>query len=252
MRCPIQVISLETSLERRRVFIANNPHIAFDFFNAVDGFQLSSEEIRDPLRFIQPLHYSAGAYGCALSHRHLWERALHSDDPLTIAEDDALFRWDFEQRIQDVFDRMPAEWDIILWGWNFDSILSLQVLKGISPAVVLFDQGALRNHLVNFQASREEVHPIRLDQCFGTPAYSISSIGARKFLDACFPIRDFILDCPFIMGGIRNNGIDVSMNQIYGLTQAYACFPPLAVTPNHSEESTIEKMSSASRQGPIY
>lgn len=126
MRCPIQVISLETSLERRRVFIANNPHIAFEFFNAVDGFLLSPEEIRDPLRFVQPLHYSAGAYGCALSHRNLWERALHLDAPLTIAEDDALFRWDFEQRIKDVFDRMPTEWDIILWGWNFDSILSLQ------------------------------------------------------------------------------------------------------------------------------
>lgn len=237
----IRVISLESSIDRRESFADNNRHIDFCFFPAIDGTSLAPEMINDPETFTQPLQYSSGAYGCALSHLALWEKASAMNEPLTILEDDAVLRFDFTNRMQASISALPQGWDIILWGWNFDAPLSIKVLGNISPVVLLFDQAALRNGIDRFQLCDDDPHAYRLDQGFGTPAYTISPDGARKFKSICFPIRDFTLDTPANPSGVRNNGIDIVMNQIYGLTMAYACFPPLAITPNRSEESTIEK-----------
>jgi GR25 family glycosyltransferase involved in LPS biosynthesis len=53
---------------------------------------------------------------------------------LTIAEDDAVFRADFEHEANRVIASLSPDWDMILWGWNFDSILGLEFMKNVSPA----------------------------------------------------------------------------------------------------------------------
>lgn len=237
----LNVISLESSLSRRELFALNNRHLDFEFFPAIVGKHLTLDELSDPLRFIQPLRYSAGAYGCALSHSALWEKSIAIGQPMTIVEDDAILRFDFHARAAEQLDALPSDWDIVLWGWNFDAMLSIRVMSNLSPVVLLFDQDALRNGLDSFQALQDEVHLYLLDQCFGTLAYTISPKGARRLKSICFPIRDFVLETPLNSKGVGNNGIDIVMNQIYGLTQAYVSFPPLAVSPNLEEESTIAK-----------
>jgi hypothetical protein len=40
--------------------------------------------------------------------------------------------------------------------------------------------------------------------------------------------------------GIRNIGIDATLNGIYRDLQAFVCFPPLVVSPNDHSKSTVQ------------
>lgn len=238
---PVKVISLERSIDRRSEFSANHQNINFEFFAAVDGSALTQGEINDSNLFLNPLPYpTVGAYGCALSHLRLWELACELNTPLTIVEDDAILRDDFCAKSQNVASKMPSDWDIILWGWNFDSILSVRVMPNISPVVMLFNQQSMRENTELFKRQRADVHPLALDKCFGIPAYSISPSGARKFKSQCFPQKNFEVYFPFLNRKIPNTGVDIAMNRIYANTNSYVAFPPLVVTKNDWQISTIQ------------
>jgi GR25 family glycosyltransferase involved in LPS biosynthesis len=237
---PVKVISLARTQDRRDAFARQNPHLAFEFFEAVDGRALGEEQLRDPQLFVQPLKYTRGAYGCALSHLQLWDQAIALGQPVTVAEDDAVFRNDFHEQSKAVMAQLPQDWDLVMWGWNFDSILSLMSMAGVSPAIMVFNQDVLCENIANFQASTTRSHPLGLDRCFGTVAYTISPAGARRFRQQCFPIRHFDLYFPVLDKELANSGIDIAMNAIYADTQSFAAFPPLVATRNERNVSTVQ------------
>lgn len=237
---PIQVISLGTASDRRREFARNNPHLSYAFVDATDGRRLDEASIRASGLFEEHLRFSPGAYGCAISHLSLWERAVRDDRVVTVAEDDAIFRFDFEARSRQLLEELPEEWDFVLWGWNFDSFLSLRVLPGISPAVVFFNQDQLRKATAEFQQLSDRTAPMRLEHVFGIPAYSISPRGARKFKSRCFPVPARDLDLPLFGKRLPNTGIDITMNLVYRESQAFCCFPPLVVSKNDHASSSIQ------------
>jgi GR25 family glycosyltransferase involved in LPS biosynthesis len=234
----IKVISLKSSSYRRKTFKEKNKHIAFEFFDAVDGKLLKHDSEITHL-FDKNLPYTDGAIGCALSHYQLWNMSIENNEVLTIAEDDAIFRYDFMEKKSQMIQAIK-DWDIILWGWNFDSILALNVMPQISPAVMVFDQGMLRRFLDKFQNLMEPTYPLRLDKCFGTPSYSISPKGAKKLKSLCFPLQNFNLFFPLLNRSLPNNGIDIALNRVYAETQAYVSFPPLVVTENDHRISTVQ------------
>src|SRR5690242_18445422 len=119
---PVKVISLERSVERRAEFRHHNSHLDYEFFNAVDGLALAPETIAGCGLFQAGLPYQTGAYGAALSHYSLWREAIRTGRPLTVAEDDAIFRLDFAQTHAALLSGLAPDWDIVLWGWNLDSI----------------------------------------------------------------------------------------------------------------------------------
>jgi GR25 family glycosyltransferase involved in LPS biosynthesis len=236
----IKVISLRRSNQRKERFQENNQEITFEFYDGVDGSLLLENEINNPKHFSQPLNsMSLGAYGCALSHLSLWEQVIECNIPLTISEDDAIFRNDFEYQSEKVIKMLPNDWDIILWGWNFNSILSLNEFSQVSPTVMLFSQKKMRNNISIFKSGLNATFPFRLDKCFGTPAYTISPNGAKKFKELCFPMVNFELFFPVLNKKISNSGIDIAMNKIYATTQSFVCFPPLVLTENLRELSTV-------------
>jgi GR25 family glycosyltransferase involved in LPS biosynthesis len=237
----IQVINLERSVDRKNEFITNNQGIDYEFVNGVDGKSLSANVINDEQYFINPLSFpSSGAYGVALSHLRQWERAIDLNSPITVSEDDAIFREDFSVESSKIIKQLPEDWDIILWGWNFDSILSIAAISNISPSVMIFNQDQLRKNIDKFRCDKSQSYPFRLDKCFGIPAYTISPKGARIYKSECFPMKNFDLFFPVLNKRLPNTGIDLSMNKIYSATNAYVAFPPLAVTKNDHEISTIQ------------
>lgn len=236
----LKVISLQRSQERRNQFIKANPGLRYDFVDGVDGRLLDDAQLQDREVFSENLAFpSAGAFGCALSHRALWLKACTDQTMITVVEDDALFRADFAQRAQACIESLDADWDLIMWGWNFDAMLSIQVLDGLS-SMVISDQDALRKRLDRFVASKSPVQALKLDKCFGAVAYSISPKGAALFLEQCFPIRPEPVMMPGHPKGFPVTGLDIMMNRIYLQTKSYMCFPPLAVTANDHEISTIQ------------
>lgn len=237
----VKVISLERSIERRDHFKINNPYLDYEFINGIDGQLLTNDDINNSRHFLKPLPFpSMGAYGVALSHLSLWNKAIQEKMPITIAEDDAIFRYDFHSRSEEIILQLPVDWDIVLWGWNFDSILSLLSMINFSPAVVLFNQDMLRNNIDNFKLEKTNSYPLKLDKCFGIPAYTISSKGAELFKSLCFPLKNFELFFPVLNRNISNTGIDIAMNKIYSTTGSFVSFPPLAITKNEHNISTIQ------------
>lgn len=235
---PVRVISLRRSAERRAEFTRRNTHLPFVFEDAVDGTALTRAEIQASGLFGPDLVYTAGAYGAALSHLKLWEAAARGPAPLTIAEDDAIFRHDFADTHAGLLASLVPGWDFVLWGWNFDSILSLRPLPGLYGTMG-FDASRMLADIAPFQASTAPVSAFRLAHAFGLPAYSVSPAGAAKLKQYCFPLVDFGMHVP-VCGNIRNEGIDIATNRIYGAMEALACFPPLAITPNDRARSTIQ------------
>ncbi len=236
---PIKVISLIRTPERRAGFARRHPGLGFEFFDAVDGTAMTAADIAATGLFQPGLNYTTGAYGIALSHHHLWQEAAAGEAPLTVAEDDAVFRTDFPQRQAEILDALPAGWEFVQGGFNFDAAIALRLPFGL-PVVSSFSHNHIRQAVQNFQAQGGPPTVCRLDFSFGLPAYSISPAGARRFLKELFPLRDYHRNYPLIPRPVRNEGIDIAMNQVYPGAAAYVCFPPLVVTPNDRAHSTVQ------------
>jgi glycosyl transferase family 25 len=234
----IQVISLRRTPERRAAFAALHGHLRYAFFDAVDGNVVSTDVLFDYRLFEPGLRYSPGAVGCALSHHALWERAEQAAAPLTVAEDDAIFRLDFAAQSQQAIERLPPGWDIVMWGWNFDAVMALGEMPGIAPLTVLSNQNELRRNIEPFRALEGPANLLRIHRCFGTPAYTISPGGAARLRRLCFPLRSFSLFYPVLNRPILNTGIDIALNRAFAEANAYVSLPPLAVTRNENERST--------------
>ena len=236
---PVKVISLARTPQRRSEFERRNPGLAFEFFDAVDGSALSEADLAATGLFPPGLGYTPGAFGVALSHHALWEEAAAGTAPLTVAEDDAVFRPDFAAMQAQLLAGLPAGWDIVLWGFNFDSVLSFWLPFGLRT-VMAFDHTQTRTAIERLRTDHTQPQLHRLEFNFGIPAYTISPAGARRFKAGCFPMREFTRTFPMLPEPVRNFGIDAAMNQVYPLASAHVCFPPLVVTPNDRGASTIQ------------
>jgi GR25 family glycosyltransferase involved in LPS biosynthesis len=235
----INVINLKYSSERRKIFLNENKHLKFKFFNAIDGNNLSKKYIDSLKLFENNLTYTLGALGNSLSHLKLWEESIRKNKILTIAEDDAIFRNDFNVQYNKKIKSLPKNWDIILWGWNFDSYLSIKIIPDISPVLMLFDQNKMKNSINNFKKEKNNVNIFNLDKCFGIFSYTISPKGAKKLKSLCFPITNFLFSFPLLNKKIQNKTLDSVMNKFYNSLNSYICFPPLCITKNEHNNSTI-------------
>jgi len=233
----LKVISLERSTERRAEFCRRNGHLDFEFMRAVDAMALPKSAIAATGLFEPGLPYSVGAHGAALSHYLLWDLAINTGRALTVAEDDAIFRLDFV-RTHDALLEDLRDWDIVLWGWNMDSILAMQGMPGMTAAMY-FDTVHVLERVEEFQSFSGRPGLFRLDKCFGLPAYSISPAGAAKLKAQCFPLARYSVNFP-LLGDVTNYGIDVATARAYPAINAFVSFPPLAITRNDQTITTVQ------------
>lgn len=208
--------------------------------SAVDGRQLSVKSLIDSGVLLEPLtSYTSGALGSALSHKMLWDQCATGEGVLTVAEDDAVLHRSFETKATEVLASLPADWDIILWGWNFDSILHVGLFDGLKHVVMGSDGRPLGPAIAEFQKTPCNPLALRLFGAFGTVCYSITPWGARRLGQACFPLRNEPIMVPGLRRVLANFGIDVVMNKHYPAINAYVCFPPLAWTENDKTISDV-------------
>jgi len=235
----IYVINLDRSPERLDAFRQANAHLPeIHRFSAVDGSTVDRNSLVAQGIIATDLPYSNGALGCAMSHLFFWEAAINQGETITVVEDDAILHRNFLQHASELISNL-ADWDLMVWGWNFDSILMLDLLPGISPSVSTFDQKGLRDNVEAYQEARFQPSPFRLLRCFGTVAYTVTPRGAKKLRDVALPIAPFEIPIPMISPRFPNNGIDIVMNRAYPELDAFVSFPPIAVTKNEHERSTV-------------
>lgn len=234
-------LNLARRTDRRERFLAVNSGFAnFRRADAADGQTLSRDDLLRQGYFQEPWpDYSPGALGCAVSHKRMWDLCMASGTALTMAEDDAVLNRHFVKKASSVLAKLPAEWDIVLWGWNFDSVLQVELIPGLKDAVIHFDSTPLGDRLLDFQSRHYEVNPIRLSGAFGLVCYSVSPRGAEQLIKRCFPLQNESIPIPGLRRSVANFGIDVAMNKHYPSLQAYVCFPPLVWTENDKSNSDI-------------
>lgn len=238
---PVYVISLERTAGRFAAFGARNAHLPHVMrARAVDGAGVDRNDLLGRAVIASGLGYSDAALGCALSHACLWQQVARMDAPATIAEDDAIFRHDFAATAGQLLEGLPDDWDFVLWGWNFNSMLGLDLLPGISPAVLIADLPALRQNVERFQASLPPVSLLPLLRAHGLPGYALSPSGAHKLMRLCLPIRPLEVPFPVVDKVARNDGMDMMMSVAYPQMRAFVSIPPLVVSENRAEFSTIQ------------
>ena len=108
MAIPVVVINMEKSVDRLKKITENINNIGLQFtrFSAIDGSQLTEQEIVDNTTFMcRKLLCSRSVIGCALSHITVWRNFLDnqygSSDILCVMEDDIEISSDFPNFLND-------------------------------------------------------------------------------------------------------------------------------------------------------
>ncbi|MFP2874129.1 glycosyltransferase family 25 protein [Acetobacter tropicalis] len=238
---PVHVISLERTPQRYAAFCHFNSHLPHVRVSACEGALLNRDHCCEMGICSPDLDYSSGALGSAVSHMRLWQDAIQSQMVRHIAEDDAIIRPDFHEIYHEAVKAAP-EWDIFLWSYNDDWPVGLvstfghvASLKGkdISPDFIV------RNYRI-FQEDRRKPSLLPLSSAAGIGFYSISPQGAKKLIDACFPLQGlharYAGDTDMRW---QNRALDVEMSRHYQTLNAYVSYPPMAVMINDSANSTL-------------
>lgn len=245
-------LNLQRRADRNAQFLRWNASVVdLERVEAVDGARLSTEELVREGVIEGPLNRcTAGSLGCAASHKRMWQRAVAEQAVVTVAEDDAVLNRHFAEKAPALLGRLPPDWDFVLWGWNFDAILHVEIIEGMKRAIIRSDRRPLGRRLAEFQEKDYDASLLPLIAAFGTVCYSISPKGAKQLLDLCFPLQYKRIAVPGMRFKLPTATIDVVMIQHYRNLKSYVCVPPLAWTENDKSVSDIEpKRSWVERAG---
>lgn len=232
-------ISLDRTPERTKRFLTANNHINdFERYAGLDGNKLDRDELIKNGLLAPTCNFTPGAIGSGLAHASLWAKVIRSDEPAHIFEDDAFLCKNFEEESKALIEKLPNNWDIILWGNNYDSILEFELLPGITQCVAVFNQDTVRRGIPNFLNMNISSNPFKLTQTFGICGYAISPLGASRLMERCLPLQTTTVIYPGLgMRQLPTTSIDHLMNIHYQETNSYTAFPPLCLTDNDSANS---------------
>jgi glycosyl transferase, family 25 len=240
----IALINLDRTPDRLAEFIRVNSHLpTVTRYAAVDGTTLDVNSLIAD-RLIEPgilQSYTKGALGVACSHLGLWGIAVQESQIVTVCEDDVILNRHFPDVADGLIAALPADWDMVVWGWNFDSYVSFDMLPGVSTCLAAFDQETMRAGTEIFQAQLPSPRLFRLLRAFGSACYSVSPKGAALLRHHCIPLREMPVYFPGLNRQLPNNGLDIMMNDAYPRMNAFLSFPPLAITKNRRDVSTVQR-----------
>jgi len=232
----INVIHLSRATKRKRAFFALNKidGLTFKLVEGIDSRLVDCDELKR-----QNLIKAGTTFrtpGCGLTHRKLWLQSVETQTPLIVCEDDAVIRHDFREQFSICMNVLPKDWDFLLLGYNFDSILEVEIIAGTERLSGRFTNTKLAiSGLKEFQTSISPVSVLPLRNAFGTPGYAVSPTGARYLLRNVFPLRNLTISIPYYGRTMESRSIDSMMNGLYGKMKAFACLPPLVATPNQRD-----------------
>lgn len=239
----IYVINLDRSKDRMSAFETFNGNLSLSFlrFSALEGKNVARGPLVERGIITADLCYGDGALGNALSHLALWDLAIEKNQSLTVCEDDAIFNRGFGPAAESLIKALPRDWHVMLWGWNFDSIVLFDMIPGVSPCLGIFDQDRMRMGIDAFQSAHLMPQPFRLLNAFGIVCYSASPLGAQAMKQHCLPFRNKDVFIPGLGRAVPNRALDVMLNDVYPRVNAYVSFPPLIITGNFHSNSTVQQ-----------
>jgi glycosyl transferase family 25 len=235
------VINLKRQPEKFERFSKLNAGsgIAFERFEASDGGEMSEQEAVSAKVIAPGTRLTKGAIGCGASHQRIWKEMAQAGAPALVFEDDAVVRNDVTETVSALLGQ-TENWDILVLGYNTDSILDLEIARGMSSAVVFTPKYPTRESEAAFQRSKAPVAALKLNHCFGTSGYAVSPQGAKKLLKFCFPMDNRPVTIPALQRSFPAFGLDCMLNGVYKNIEAFACFSPLVLPRNDRAASTVQ------------
>lgn len=227
----IHVLNLDRRPDRWKAFCENNGHLSTDRrVSCIDGPTLGREALlRRGVDLEKLPHYSLATAGNQLSHAHQWRLASVENRNRHIAEDDAVFREDFETVAQDLLSTLPDNWDIVFWGHTFACPVSIEITPGGRSVMLATSSPRETDERATFKVPHYDPSLYRCYTCYNSFAYSISPLGAEKILSKCMPMRDEHGVIAPTQNVVPIYGVDAKLSAIAGQLQAYYCFPPIAM-----------------------
>lgn len=188
---PVWVISLERSKKRRQTITRHlsGAGLEFQFKNAVDGKELSSQDIEKVYdsqgalsRFGRILHPEE--IGCTLSHLRCYQDMIEQNqDEVLILEDDAVLAPNFLEVVSSSH-LFPENWELVL----------------------LFHHGATRYFWWSSAITRKNRLVRFVSPAMGTVAYLIRRGAAKKILDLAYPVQ---MPADHMTGGDLGTGVNL-------------------------------------------
>jgi GR25 family glycosyltransferase involved in LPS biosynthesis len=182
MTIPKFLITLDRQIQRNQEFALNNPELTnLQIFQSYDGQKLDFLDDWARPKVAENLNWVPGAIGCGLAHMKLWEKCVELDTPILILENDAKLVTDFDIHLERLARTLPDDWDIILFGSNWDSFTFIDIFNEVyGTAKVEFNQFLLGVFFesTNFNFSEPTFYKVRVT--YGTHCYLISPKGARE------------------------------------------------------------------------
>ncbi|MFT8896575.1 MAG: glycosyltransferase family 25 protein [Acetobacter sp.] len=236
----LMVINRDCDVERYDSFCQMNGSIAdIGRFSAIDGQTLDMQELQSAGLIAPDLCYSRGAVGSALSHILLWNAVVENEQAISIFEDDAILSSNFQEESKRIIESLENEWDIILWGYNYDVNLVFDLLPGVTYCVANFNQTLMRLGVERYRSRPVNASPFKLFKALGICGYAISPKGARRLLDLCLPLQNAEYWYRRTNETLRNTSLDHVMCHHYEKIDAFCCFPSLCISRNENTKSTI-------------
>lgn len=233
-----QYVVISLSEELFAAFRSRNSATAIPFrhFVGVDGATITSRSQTRGILAEGATRYSPGAVGCAMSHAALWKQCAASADNFVIFEDDAHIRDDFVNQFYTLIASQRS-WDIIFFGCNTDSIVSIPYAGGIDFTGQFSTLYPNLGQLAAFTKMTVDATLLRLKFSFGLCGYAVSPAGARKLIEKCLPMDNRPVQIEPENRSFPAYSIDCMLISVYPQIDAFICFPPLVMTPNDQATS---------------
>ena len=220
MDIPVYVISLKRSVERRNHAIdqLNSLKVPFQIIEAVDGYELSDQEIQTNIDFGQrkfgsrSRHPWRGVIGCVLSHFKVYLKMIEENiQAACILEDDIDLKKDFKNYLN--YENLEhIDWDIFYLGHHS---------KYSKREAHSKDKIELK--IPNYTAG------VPIEQPMGSYGYIIKKNAAAEILKYGYPIR---------------KPLDQYIGNAPALGICTVILSPACVSHNYSLKTTIYQSSS--------
>ncbi len=240
----VLVISLERTPGRLESFRRRNEKILdnFELVKGIDG-ELDWNLIKNSKLISEKakLNWSKGAIGSALSHLTCWKHCLSKGRNTLILEDDVLLSEHWEKAIKTVMQDLEKTLDLLLLGWNVDSILRAEIFPGLNCTSLFDPSYPSESTLKKILDVGNKRRLCKLYNAFGLPGYVITPQGAKKLLNKLIPLRCEQIKIGRGVPELDSKTLDSQMNFYYEKINAWVLYGPIALAMNDPEGSLTDR-----------
>jgi len=180
-----------------------------------------------------------GSIGNAHSIYHILQACIADNMHYLILEDDVTLH-------PELPEYLIANWaeisslDFLALGTNTDAPITFEPMNGMRFSGMFLqpeDRHPSESRIVEILSSypRSAITLFKVHKMFGTCAFMVSPSGARKLLDAAFPLDSTPIDVPLLPHRLLAISFDRKLNSVLEVLDAKICMPFLAISPNDTK-----------------